>query len=412
MSDVAAAPAANDTLIYKNEKTLFIISLTLSIIAWLLLVLGTLGMALIWLLFFGLSYLFAQSGLISHLRGTATQITPEQFPDLHQRIESCCRKLGMDEVPDAYLLHHGGAFNAFATRFLGRDFIVLYSDVVDALESEPDSLNFYIGHELGHLHRNHLRWGWVLFPASVLPLLGAAYSRAKEYTCDLYGLACCASPQVAARGLAALAAGGKRWSTLDLSRYANQSRATGGFWMSFHELIAGYPWLVKRMANILPPDPLAKIPDRSFFAWCLAIFVPHLGLAGGGGSILVVVAVIGILAAVALPAYEDYTIRTKIIPALMIGKNAEASVESYVARVHSIPKTLADAGVSAPPPDGTIRDMSIDGNGVIRIELGFPPVDGKAILLIPSLDFQKKVVWKCAPEDPTLQRYLPASCRG
>lgn len=36
----------------------------------------------------------------------------------------------------------GGAFNAFATRFFGRDFLVLYSDVVDALEDNPDALNF------------------------------------------------------------------------------------------------------------------------------------------------------------------------------------------------------------------------------------------------------------------------------
>ena len=46
-----------------------------------------------------------------------------------------------------------------------------------------------------------------------LPLIGAAYSRAREYTCDLHGLACCPNPEHAARAIAAISAGGKRWAS-------------------------------------------------------------------------------------------------------------------------------------------------------------------------------------------------------
>ena len=147
----------------------------------------------------------------------------------------------MSPVPDAYLLNGNGAFNAFATRFLGRNFIVLLSDVVDALDAEPDAINFYIGHELGHIGRSHLLWGPLLFPASILPLLGAGYSRAREYTCDLHGAACCASLAGAQHGIAALAAGSRRWQSLDTRRYAAQAESSSGFWMSFHELISSYP---------------------------------------------------------------------------------------------------------------------------------------------------------------------------
>src|SRR5258706_4975148 len=176
--------------IYKNETPLFVISLIISVLVWLLLILGTFGAALIYVLFFFIFYLFAHSAFISHIRGTAVRITPEQFPDLYQRITRCCEKLKMQQMPEAYLMHGNGVFNAFATRFLGREFIVLYSDIVDALDPRPDAVDFYIGHELGHLHRNHLLWRWVLWPAAILPLIGASYSRAREYTCDLYGLAC------------------------------------------------------------------------------------------------------------------------------------------------------------------------------------------------------------------------------
>lgn len=130
------------TLIYKNEKTLFAIMLVMSSVLWFVF----LAFALVGGLLFFVMYCFAQSALISHIKGTGVQITEKQFPDLHRRIDACCDKLGHTERPQAYLMQMGGALNAFATRFFGRDFLVLYSDVVDALDESPDALNFYIGH--------------------------------------------------------------------------------------------------------------------------------------------------------------------------------------------------------------------------------------------------------------------------
>src|SRR5471030_40846 len=170
-------------LVYKNETTLRAIALVLSIIIWLLLLFGTVGALLIYLLLFALFALVAHSALIAHLRGNAIRISAQQMPDLYQRLYTCARKLDMP-VPDAYLVNGNGVLNAFATRFLGRSFVVLLSDVVDSMEDRPDALNFYIGHELGHLRRHHLTWSKVLAPAMFLPLIGAAYSRAREYTCD------------------------------------------------------------------------------------------------------------------------------------------------------------------------------------------------------------------------------------
>ena len=66
--------------------------------------------------------------------------------------------------------------------------------------------------------------------------ISAAYSRAKESTCDRHGRACCESPDSAARALVALAAGARRWRQVDLPAYAGQAELSRGFWMSFHEL--------------------------------------------------------------------------------------------------------------------------------------------------------------------------------
>ena len=300
--DAAAAP--REELVYPHERTLFPIALVISIGFWLLLLVGTLGIALFYALIFFVFYLFAQSGLIAYIKGNAVRITPQQYPDLHQRLSACCQRLGMGAVPETYLLHGNGAFNAFATRFLGQSFLVLYSDVVDALESRPGALNFYLGHELGHVHRGHLSWRPALLPASFLPLLGPAYHRACESTCDNYGAACCDDLEDAVRGLSALGAGGRRWQDLNLSEYLQQAGETSGFWMSFHELISDYPWLVKRVARVAVRGNggVPEIPARNPLAYFFALFVPRTMAGAGVASMLMMVAIIGIIAAIAIPS--------------------------------------------------------------------------------------------------------------
>ena len=104
-------------------------------------------------------------------------LSSQQLPDLRERFDACCARLGLDkDKPEAYLLQGGGALNAFATRFLGRHYVVLLSDIVDAMQAHPDGINFYFGHELGHVRMKHLTGRLLRAPVNWLPLLGAAYS--------------------------------------------------------------------------------------------------------------------------------------------------------------------------------------------------------------------------------------------
>jgi Zn-dependent protease with chaperone function len=300
-------------LVYRNEERLFRMMLVWSVLIWGVLVVGTFGLALVYFLFAFLFYCVVQSALVSYIKGNGVRITEDQFPDLKQQIAACCRKLGLDDEPQAYLMQMGGMLNAFATRFLGRHFIVLYSDVVDGLADNPDALNFYIGHEIGHIKRKHLSWATFLMPAAVLPLIGPAYSRAREYTCDRHGLAACENPQNAEHGLAVLAAGGKRARTMNHLAYVDQSRQTEGFWMSFHELVGDYPWLVKRMAAVraLSAGKELRQPPRNKLAAVLALFVPRTGVGGGAAATVMSVFVIALAMAIAVPAYKAYQQRAQ-----------------------------------------------------------------------------------------------------
>lgn len=329
-------------LVCKEEKSRFAVLAVLASIAWLLLVLGTLGIVLIYLLFGFLFYLFAQSGLIAYLKGNAVIVNASQFPDLDQRIRRCAEQLGMPVPDQAFLLHGGGIFNAFATRFLGKNYIALYSDVVDALEDHPDALDFYIGHELGHIKQKHIVWSTFLLPVKWLPLIGAAYARACESSCDRHGLACCRQPDDARLGLAALAAGGKRWKTLDQGEYARQTGQQAGFWMSFHELCSDYPWLSKRMSALLQLSEQRepRMPGRNAFAYVVALFVPRTGIPGGGG--LVMLAMIGILAAIAIPQYQQYKAKAEMAAAM---SRAEQQLESAESADLPLPAELPNASL-------------------------------------------------------------------
>lgn len=392
-----------DNLVYPRERVLGTITLLLGLTAWAALILGTFGIALVFLALGFIAYLFTHSALVAHIRGNGVQLTRDQFPELHEHFVACCERLGMKERPQAYVLNGNGSLNAFATKFLGTQFVVLLSDVVDAMDRSASGVRFYIGHELGHLRMKHLRGQLLRWPALWLPLLGAAYSRARESTCDRHGAACCDSPADAAHALAALSTGPARWQKLNMAAYLEQLGHSRGFWMSFHELIAGYPWLTKRVSRVV--DPNTALPSRSPLSYVLAAIVPYAGRLGGGFALLIVVYLIGVLAAVALPAYMDYTARVQVSAAVTQSQHARDLLSKYYETTKQVPPSLEAAGAGPALPDGT--PIALDPKGMV---LTLSLKSGQLILR-PSLDAQGRVVWTCANGKGLRPSQLPVSCR-
>ncbi len=399
-------------LVYKNEKPLFAIAAILSALFWLLLVLGTIGIVIVYLLFGYVFFLFAHSAFISYLRGTGVRITPQQYPDLHERLVRACERVGLKEVPEAYLLRTD-FFNALATRFLGRHFLVLFTDVVDALEERPGAIDFYIGHELGHIHRNHLLWKGFVMPASILPLLGTALRRAEEYTCDRYGVACCQEEADVRAALAAIAAGNSRWSSLNVGSYVEQVKETSGFWMSFNELTGDYPWLTKRMATAvaLKEGREVRHPRRHLFAWILALFIPRFG-AGGAASLVVTIALVGVLAAIAVPAYVEFQQRASIQSAYSTAQEVQQKTTAYYLEHQEMPADLAALGYA----DGALSnpvlgfDVDIYEEGIIAAQVGTDAAgDPEYIVLEPSVT-DSGLGWTCYGQNLETER-LPVECR-
>lgn len=389
-------------LVYPHERSLGTITLILGILAWLFLIFGTFGMALIALGVGFILYLFAQSALIAHIKGNGVELTDTQFPDLHAQFAECCARLQIQKRPQAYILHAGGGLNAFATKFLGSQYVVLLSDVVDAMSKHADGVRFYIGHELGHLRMKHLSGALLRWPVLWFPLLGAAYSRARESTCDRHGLACSSSPESAARALAALSAGSERWQDLDVSAYQKQAWHSSGFWMSFHELIAGYPWITKRVARVM--DAKQDIPGRNPIAYVLALGVPFAGRLGGGFALLMMVYIIGVLAAVALPAYKDYTTKAKLETSVAATRSVRAALAKHYEQSKEIPDSLQDLGIPARLADGT--QLGLDSDGMV---LSVTTKSGE-LLFTPEVGDNGHIVWHCSNGEGVKPTQLPPSC--
>lgn len=391
-------------LVYPRERTLGTITLILGILVWLGLIIGTVGVALIALALGYVLYLFAQSALIAHLRGNGVELSEAQFPDLYAQFIACCDQLQIKKRPQAYVLNGNGGLNAFATAFLGTQYVVLYSDVVDAMDEHTDGVRFYIGHELGHLRMKHLSGHLLRWPVLWLPLIGAAYSRARESTCDRHGLACSGSPEGAAQSLAALSAGVERWKKIDIKAYLNQNKYTSGFWMSFHELNAGYPWLSKRAARVM--DTNATMPRRNMFSYLFAIFVPYAGRMGAGFGVLIMVYIIAVLAAIAIPAYSGYIVKANVNAAMTGTQSARKVLGSYYEKNQAIPESLKDVGIKSQLTDGS--QLLFDSEAMV---LTVKMKKGEMIFT-PKVDKQNRIFWVCSNGEGLKWKQLPVSCRS
>lgn len=402
-------------LVYKNERPLFVISIVIGVLVWTGLIVGTLGIALVYVLLFFVIYLFAQSGFISYLRGNAVELSERQFPDLHGQYREACRKLGIDEIPTAYLMMSDGVLNALATRFLRRHYVVLFSSVVEALKSRPEALRFYFGHELAHIKRGHLTLNWLRWPASILPLLGAGYRRAQEYTCDLHGLAASSSRDDALAGLGVLASGGERLTQLNTPAFIDQQGQSGGFWMSYHELTNDYPWLCKRLAHVSiaggADSTSHAAPRRHILAWIIAAITPRLGIAGGGGSMLVMLVIIGVLAAIAIPAYQDYTLRAQVMGTMPLVEHVQNAALPYLQENRRYPESPSEIGLPETIEQGPVSAIRMVEDGIeLQLRSDNRRLDGRTILLAAVEYEDGSIGWDCTGGSVEA-KHRPAQCR-
>jgi type IV pilus assembly protein PilA len=157
-------------------------------------------------------------------------------------------------------------------------------------------------------------------------------------------------------------------------------------------------------------------------------------------ELMIVVAIIGILAAIAIPAYQDYTVRAQVTEGMNLASAVKAGVAEYYAQNGKWPANLSEAGGdTAKPPSGKyVSGITVDpAGGTIVVAFGNDAntnINLKTLALQPKLSKNQDVVWLCgyntagntkSLSDPAGQtpstaasktsvtaKYLPASCRA
>lgn len=296
-----------ETVVAPREKTYFVAALVLAVLGWVLLTFATCGG--VWMIFALLAVViwFSNGLLVAGLRADAVEVHPEQVGRLDATFRDVCRVLGVDRVPELYVLQSGGVLNAFATRHAGRHFVVVYSDMLEAFGPDSAEMRFLLGHEIGHIRRHHLLLRLLLAPALFLPLIGPAYSRACESTCDRYGALAAGDVEASMRAMLTLAGGKAAAREMNPHRFADQHQNNRGFFVSWYELISGYPTLSRRVSDLRRLEggaALAASPARHPLGYLFAL-VTFGGGFGGRGSViatLFVIYIIGLFAALLVPA--------------------------------------------------------------------------------------------------------------
>jgi type IV pilus assembly protein PilA len=136
-------------------------------------------------------------------------------------------------------------------------------------------------------------------------------------------------------------------------------------------------------------------------------------------ELMIVVAIVGILVSVAIPSYQDYTVRAKVTEGLAMADGAKRSVEDEWVTTTLLP--LAWIPASLTNPTTLVQLVAVDastGQVTVTFSAGAGPMASKSIYLTPTMSGSgTAVTWICntygsGSSDPTIYRYLPANCRN
>jgi type IV pilus assembly protein PilA len=132
-------------------------------------------------------------------------------------------------------------------------------------------------------------------------------------------------------------------------------------------------------------------------------------------ELMIVVAIIGILAAIAIPAYLDYAIRSQVAHGINLAAGAKVAVAEYYQNQGDFPPDNITAGLAAAV---TIRgkyvtQVEVTAGGKIEVTFGndvnIKLID--AVMTVSATNNDGSLSWACTGDDILIEKWLPPACR-
>ncbi len=133
-------------------------------------------------------------------------------------------------------------------------------------------------------------------------------------------------------------------------------------------------------------------------------------------ELMIVVAIIGILAAIAIPAYQDYTIRSQVTEGMTLAGDLKASIAEFTAQTGEWPVDLIEAGLGSTAVGTEKTGRYVSGvnvsNGTIIITYGKDAnqaIQGLTLAFQPLSNDNQDIVWRCGDSDQPTDTILTAT---